>query len=58
MIPHDAFHQLHGLDRTSPQFHEQLSNFFSGDVYRSVFPDLEGEDLAWLVECLDSVSLH
>ena len=58
MIPHDPFQQLHDLDRSSPEFHEQLSNFFCGEAYRSVFSDLGGEDLAWLVEYLDSVSLH
>ncbi|KAF9789397.1 kinase-like domain-containing protein [Thelephora terrestris] len=55
MIPHDPFHQLRALDRTSPQFRDQLSNFFHGNAYQSLVPDLESEDLAWLVEYLDSV---
>ena len=59
MIPHNpALRQLRDLDRTSPEFHEQLSNFFCGDAYRMVFPDLGREDLTWLAEYLDDVSLH
>ena len=58
MIPHDPFHQLHDLDRSSPEFHEQLSNFLCGDDYQSAFLDLGGEDLAWFVEYLDNVSLY
>jgi hypothetical protein len=58
MIPHDPFHQLRALDRTSPQFRDQLRNFFHGSAYQNLVPDLESEDLAWLVEYLDSVSCH
>ena len=50
--------QLRGFDRTSPQFHKHLSNFLRSEGYRSVVPNLRGEDLAWLVEYLDSVSLY
>jgi hypothetical protein len=49
--------QLHDLDRASPQFHEQLSSFLRGEEYQNAVPNLQGEDLAWLVEYLDSVSL-
>ena len=58
MISHDPLQQLRDLDRTSPQFHEKLSNFFHGNVYESIFPDLERDSLAWFVEYLDSVSSH
>lgn len=58
MIAHDPFEQLRDLDRTSPQFHKQLSNFLHGDVYRNVFPDLASDNLVWFVEYLDSVSPH
>ena len=57
MIPHDPFEQLRNLDKTSPQFHEQLNKFLHGDVYQNVFLGLESDDLVWFVEYLDGVSL-
>ena len=50
--------QLHDLDRASPQFYEQLGSFLRGEEYQNAAPNLQGEDLAWLVEYLDSVSLQ
>ena len=50
--------QLHNLDRTSSEFHEQLSDFLRGEEYQRVFPSLKSEDLTWLVEYLDSVSIR
>jgi len=58
MDPPDALKQLQGFDRASPQFHKHLSNFLRSEGYRSAVPTLEGEDLEWLVEYLDSVSLQ
>ena len=58
MIPHDPFGQLRNLDKTSLLFPEQVSNFLHGDVYQSVFPGLESDNLVWFVEYLDGVSLH
>lgn len=58
MIPDNPLHQLFGLDKASPQFHEQLHSFLRGDVYRDTLPTLQNENLISLVECLDSVSLH
>ncbi|KAF9647776.1 kinase-like protein [Thelephora ganbajun] len=55
MIPPGPLRQLHGLDRTSPQFRKQLSNLLRGDEYQNVVPGLQGEDLVWLVEYLNSV---
>ena len=57
MAPHTSLQQLCDLDKTSPQFHEQLSRFFRGSHYQNVFPSLQSEGLAWLVEYLDSVRL-
>jgi hypothetical protein len=48
---------LDDLDKTSPQFHEQLSNFLSGTVYQNLVPSLQSEGLTWLVEYLDTVRL-
>ena len=58
MIPLGPLRQLRDLDRTSPQFHERLGNFFRGDEYRGVFPGLKSEILEWLAEYLDSVGLQ
>lgn len=55
-IPSGPLKQLHSLDKASPHFHEQLSSFLHGDEYRNAVPNLQGEDLVWLVEYLDSVS--
>ena len=52
----NALKQLHDFDRASPQFHKHLSNSLRSEEYRSAVPTLQGEDLAWLVEYLDSVS--
>lgn len=57
MIPHDSLQPLHDLDRTSPLFHGQLIDFLRGNEYRDVIPSLQNEDLAWLIEYLDGVSL-
>jgi len=54
----NVLEQLRGFDRASPQFHKHLSNFLRSNGYRSAVPSLQGEDLAWLVEYLDSVSLY
>lgn len=58
MVVLDPFRQLRDLDNTSPQFHKELIDFFGGDDYRDVFPKLETEDLEWLAEYLDGVSLR
>ena len=58
MNPPNVLEQLRGFDRASPQFHKHLSNFLRSEGYRSAIPNLQGEDVAWLVEYLDSVSLY
>jgi len=58
MDPSDVLTQLRGFDRASPQFHKHLSNFLRSEGYRKAVPSLQGEDLAWLVEYLDSVSIR
>ena len=58
MTPHDPLRPLHDLDRASPQFHKQLIDFLRGNEYQGVVPGLQNEDLAWLVEYLDSVSIQ
>lgn len=56
MIPDKPSPQLRTLDTTSPKFHEQLSDFLRGGECQDTFPRLQSEDLALLVEHLDSVS--
>jgi hypothetical protein len=58
MTPLDSLQQLHNLDRASPLFHKEISEFLRGKEYRDAVPNLKGEDLMWLVEYLDSVSLQ
>jgi len=58
MGPPDALKQLRGFDRASPLFHKHLSNFLHSEEYRDAVPSLQGEDLAWLAEYLDGVSLQ
>ena len=58
MSPHSVLKQLHDFNRASPQFHKRLSNFLRSEGYRSAVPNLQGKDLAWLVDYLESVSLQ
>jgi hypothetical protein len=50
--------QLDLLDRSSPDFHDQLSNVLYGQEYQQCIPNLQGEDLVWLVDYLDKVRCH
>ena len=47
--------ELHDLDKASPQFHQQLSDFIHEEEYRNLQLKLHSEDLASLVEYLDGV---
>ena len=58
MSTHNVLKQLHGLDRTSSQFHKRLSGLLRSEAYRSAVPNLQGEDLAWLVDYLENVSIQ
>ena len=49
---------LRDLDKTSPHFHNQLIDSLRGKAYQDVVSSLQGEDLVWLVNYLDNVSLH
>ena len=58
MAPRNPLQKLRDFNGTSSQFHEELSDFIRGHVYRSALPSLQSENLTWLVEHLDSVSLR
>ena len=50
-----ALQQLRRLDKSSPDFHKQLSNVLSGEEYVRSVPSLQGSDLVSLVDYLDKV---
>ena len=50
-----ALQQLHHLNRSSPNFHHQLCNVLYGGEYSQCVPNLQGDDLVWLVDYLDKV---
>ena len=52
-----ALQQLLHLDTSSPVFQDELCNVLYGEEYTRCVPNLEGDDLAWLVDYLDEVSL-
>ena len=58
MFPHNPLQKLRDLDRTLPQFQNQLIDFLRGNEYQNVAPSLQGESLAWLVDYLDNASLY
>jgi len=45
--------QLRRLDNSSPKFHDQLSNILYGEDYKQCVPNLQGDNLVWLVDYLD-----
>lgn len=47
--------KLHDLDKFSPDFGNQLCNLLHGEEYAQCLPNLEGDDLGWLVDYLDEV---
>ena len=47
--------QLHNLNRSSSGFHDQLTNVLYGEEYRQCVPNLQGDNLMWLVEYLNNV---
>ena len=50
--------QLHLLSGSPSVFHDQLINVLYGEEYRQCVPNLQGDDLVWLVDYLDKVSRY
>ena len=50
-----ALQKLHHLDRSSPNFHDQLCNALHGEEYTQCVLNLQGDDLVWIVDYLDKV---
>ena len=55
---HPPLQQLHRLDRSSSGFHDQLSSVLYGEEYQKFVPNLQGDELVWVVEYLDKVRRH
>jgi len=47
--------RLHGLDRSSSEYHAQIRNVLYEEEYQKCVPNLEEDDLIWLVGYLDKV---
>ena len=54
---HRVLQQLNRLEQSSPDFPNQLTSIFSTKEYKNpdLFPELESEDKAWLIEHLENV---
>ena len=53
-----ALRKLRHLDRSSSGFRSQLSEVLDWDEYRRCVPNLQRNDLTWLVDYLDKVRRH
>jgi len=50
-----ALQQLSSLERSSPDFHDQLRSVLYRKDYVQCVSNLQGDDLAWLINYLDEV---
>ena len=50
-----ALRKLQSLHPSSSKFQDQLNDLLRGEDYQECVPNLEGDDLVWLVEYLDEV---
>ena len=53
--PNSVLQELRHLDRSSTEFHDQLSNILYGEEYQLCASGLQDDELVWLVEYLDKV---
>ena len=58
MASHTLLQKLHRLDRSSPRFHDKLSNVLYGEEYKNSVQNLQDGDLVWMVDYLDKVRPH
>ena len=47
--------QLDHFNRSSPDFHDQLSNVLYGKEYKKCVQSLQGKNLVWFADYLDQV---
>ena len=52
---HQFLHRIHLLDKSLPDFHEQLDNLLHTGQYDQCVEALGDNDLEWLVNYLDEV---
>ena len=50
-----ALQHLNLPNKSSPNFHGQLSDVLYGREFHQCAPNLQGDDLVWLVDYLDNV---
>ena len=50
-----ALQRLCHLNKSSPDFHHQINDVLYGKEYQQCVPNLQGDDLVWLVDYLDNV---
>ena len=55
MSHHLPLQQLRRLDRSSSEFGGELNNILCGAEYQECVPNLQGDDLVWVVDYLDMV---
>ena len=55
MTLQNALQQLYRLDRSSPEFRDQLSNVINEEGYAQWVPSIQSDDLVWLIDHLDKV---
>ena len=53
-----ALQRLHHLNRSPSGFHDELSNILYGEEYQKCVPNLQGDDVVWIVEYLAKVRYH
>ena len=52
---HPVLQKLRDLDRSLPEFQDQLCNVLYGEEYVRCAANVQGDDLRWLVDFLDEV---
>lgn len=57
-LGHPVLQRLHGLDKSSSGFHDQLNHILYGREYQQCLQNLHNNDLMWLVDYLDKVPCH
>lgn len=55
MSSHNLLRRLYRLDRYSSGFHDRLRSILYGKEFEQCAPNLQGEDLLWLIDYLDKV---
>lgn len=54
-VSRPVLEQLRYIDRSSSGFHDQLTKVLYGEKYQQYVPNLQGDDLVWLIDYLDEV---